>query len=297
MKKWITMLLTLLLLPCLSFAETVVTSFYPIWLMALNLTQGISEVNVRNLAAPTTGCLHDYQLQMADIKALSEADIFLVNGAGMENFLLKVAGDLPDLPIIEASAGIGLLGEGEAVEIGEGEESEGNSHIWLDPSRAIRMAENLAEGLTGVFPAYAEVIAENLAGYRSRLETLDQQLREGLRNLSRREIVTFHEAFPYFAASYDLHVVAVVNKEPGETLTGSEMAELARELIRLGHPPLFVEPQYTDLSAQTLSRETGSPVYTLDPVVTGPESDVPLDYYETVMLQNMQTLLTALSDH
>ena len=188
MKKWITMLLTLLLLPCLSFAETVVTSFYPIWLMALNLTQGISEVNVRNLAAPTTGCLHDYQLQMADIKALSEADIFLVNGAGMENFLLKVAGDLPDLPIIEASAGIGLLGEGEAVEIGEGEESEGNSHIWLDPSRAIRMAENLADGLCELFPEYSETITANLEDYRNRLTVLDEQLRDGLRDLPRREL-------------------------------------------------------------------------------------------------------------
>ena len=56
-----------------------------------------------------------------------------------------------------------------------------------------------------------------------------------------------------------------------------------------------MEPQYTDLSAQTLSRETGSPVYSLDPIVTGPETDVPLDYYETVMLQNMNTLIEALS--
>ena len=57
-----------------------------------------------------------------------------------------------------------------------------------------------------------------------------------------------------------------------------------------------VEPQYTDLSAETLARETGSSVYSLDPVVTGPETDVPLDYYETVMLQNMNTLIEALSD-
>ena len=57
-----------------------------------------------------------------------------------------------------------------------------------------------------------------------------------------------------------------------------------------------MEPQYEDLSARTLSAETGSPVYSLDPVVTGPEENVPLDYYETVMLQNMNTLITALSE-
>ena len=296
MKKLISLLMILLLLPCLASSETVVTSFYPVWVMTLNLTRGLEDhVTVRNLAAPTVGCLHDYQLQTSDMKVLSGADAFLVNGAGMEAFLPEITRALPSLPVIEASEGIELLENGDAVEILESEEEEINSHLWLDPSRAARMAENLAAGLIRLMPADEEVITANLQDYRSRLESLDRQLRSGLENLPRRDIVTFHEAFPYFAAAYDLHVVAVVNKEPGEVLTPSQMAVLVREIIRLGNPPLFVEPQYTDLSAQTLSRETGSSVWSLDPMVTGPEEDVPLDYYETVMLQNMNTLIEALS--
>ena len=296
MKKMISLLMILLLLPCLASSETVVTSFYPVWVMTLNLTRGLEDhVTVRNLAAPTVGCLHDYQLQTSDMKVLSGADAFLVNGAGMEAFLPEITRALPSLPVIEASEGIELLENGDAVEILESEEEEVNSHLWLDPSRAVRMAENLAAGLIRLMPADEEVITANLQDYRSRLESLDRQLRSGLENLPRRDIVTFHEAFPYFAAAYDLHVVAVVNKEPGEVLTPSQMAVLVRVIIRLGNPPLFVEPQYTDLSAQTLSRETGSSVWSLDPMVTGPEEDVPLDYYETVMLQNMNTLIEALS--
>ena len=296
MKKLISLLMILLLLPCLASSETVVTSFYPVWVMTLNLTRGLEDhVTVRNLAAPTVGCLHDYQLQTSDMKVLSGADAFLVNGAGMEAFLPEITRALPSLPVIEASEGIELLENGDAVEILESEEEDVNSHLWLDPSRAVRMAENLAAGLIRLMPADEEVITANLQDYRSRLESLDEQLRSGLENLPRRDIVTFHEAFPYFAAAYDLHVVAVVNKEPGEVLTPSQMAVLVREIIRLGNPPLFVEPQYTDLSAQTLSRETGSSVWSLDPMVTGPEEDVPLDYYETVMLQNMNTLIDALS--
>ena len=296
MKKLISLLMILLLLPCLASSETVVTSFYPVWVMTLNLTRGLEDhVTIRNLAAPTVGCLHDYQLQTSDMKVLSGADAFLVNGAGMEAFLPEITRALPSLPVIEASEGIELLENGDAVEILKSEEEEVNSHLWLDPSRAVRMAENLAAGLIRLMPADEEVITANLQDYRSRLESLDEQLRSGLENLPRRDIVTFHEAFPYFAAAYDLHVVAVVNKEPGEVLTPSQMAVLVREIIRLGNPPLFVEPQYTDLSAQTLSRETGSSVWSLDPMVTGPEEDVPLDYYETVMLQNMNTLIEALS--
>ena len=296
MKRFTALLLVLVLFPCLALSETVVTSFYPVWMMTLNLTRGLEDhVTVRNLAAPSVGCLHDYQLQTSDMKVLSGADAFVVNGAGMEAFLPEIARALPDLPVIEASEGIALLENGDAVEILEAEEEEVNSHLWLDPVRAVRMAENIAAGLVRLMPEDASVISANLQDYRSRLETLDQQLREGLEDLPRRDIVTFHEAFPYFAAAYGLHVVAVVSKEPGEVLTPAQMAVLVREITRLGNPPLFVEPQYTDLSAQTLSRETGSSVWSLDPMVTGPEEDVPFDYYETVMLQNMDTLIDALS--
>ena len=297
MKKFMILLLALLVLPGLALCETIVTSFYPIWIMTLNLTSGLEDhVTVRNLAAPTVGCLHAYQLQPADMKALTAADAFLINGAGMEAFLPEITRSLPDLPIVEASEGIELLENGSAVEILEAEEEgETNSHIWLDPLRAVRMAENLAAGLIRVLPGDEAVITANLADYRVRLEALDARLRQGLGDLSRKDIVTFHEAFPYFAAAYGLNVVAVVNKEPGEVLTPAQLGELVREIRLLGNPPLFVEPQYTDLSAQTLSSETGAPVYSLDPIVTGPEENVPPDYYETVMLQNMNTLITALS--
>ena len=275
--------------------KTVVTSFYPIWLITLNLTSGVDSLTVRNLAAPTVGCLHDYQLQTSDMKSLSDADALLVNGAGMESFLPEITRAFPNLPVLTASEGIELLQEGDAVQIGDPEEEEVNSHIWLDPVRAVRMAENLAAGLTGIFPEYGDAISANLESYRSRLLKLDEKLRDGLKDLPRREIVTFHEAFPYFAAAYGLKVVAVVNKEPGEVVSPAQMGDLVREITRLGNPPLFVEPQYTDLSAETLARETGSAVYSLDPVVTGPAENVPLDYYETVMLKNMDVLIEALS--
>ena len=293
MKKWIALLFLLLFLPVAASAETIVTSFYPVWLITLNLTKGLDHVTVRNLAAPSAGCLHDYQLQTADMKVLSDADALLVNGAGMEAFLPEITRAMPDLPVIVASDGIDLLKNDCTVQIGDAEE-ETNSHIWLDPKRAIQMAENLAEGLNGVLPGAENLIAANLAEYRARLLELDESIKKGLENLVSRDIVTFHEAFPYFASAYGLRVVAVVNKEPGETLSPAQMGQLILAIQDLGNPPLFVEPQYTDLSARTLANETGSKVFILDPVVTGPEEDVPLDYYEKIMLQNMDSLISAL---
>ena len=68
MKKKIAVVLSfLLLLPALAGAETLVTSFYPIWILTLNLTDGMDGIEVVNLAEPSTGCLHDYSLQNSDM--------------------------------------------------------------------------------------------------------------------------------------------------------------------------------------------------------------------------------------
>ncbi|MBR2602281.1 MAG: zinc ABC transporter substrate-binding protein [Clostridia bacterium] len=295
MKKVFAFLLALVLLPAASLGETIVTSFYPIWLLALNLADGVPELEVRNLAAPGTGCLHDYQLQTGDMKVLSEADLFLVNGAGMESYLDHVFSAFPDLPVAEAAAGIPLLTETDALTIGENEDDgEINAHIWLSAANAAVMAENLAKAMEAQFPDRQEKIEDNRKALQARLLALDQELRDGLSGLPRKEIITFHEAFPYFARAYGLDIVAVVNREPGETLTPAQLAQLAEAIVALDAPPLFVEPQYEDLSARTLAAETGAAIYTLDPVVTGPEEDVPPDYYETVMRRNMETLREAL---
>ena len=295
MKRVFAFLLALVLLPAASLGETIVTSFYPIWLLALNLADGVPELEVRNLAAPGTGCLHDYQLQTGDMKVLSEADLFLVNGAGMESYLDHVFSAFPDLPVAEAAAGIPLLTETDALTIGENEDDgEINAHIWLSAANAAVMAENLAKAMEAQFPDRQEKIEDNRKALQARLLALDQELREGLSGLPRKGIITFHEAFPYFARAYGLDIVAVVNREPGETLTPAQLAQLAEAIVALDAPPLFVEPQYEDLSARTLAAETGAAIYTLDPVVTGPEEDVPPDYYETVMRRNMETLREAL---
>ena len=172
---------------------------------------------------------------------------------------------------------------------------EANAHIWLDAQNAIQMVDNLADGLISAMPQYEAQIEQNRADYVARLTALDAELKETLAAVPNKNIVTFHEAFPYFARAYGLTVAAVVNHEPGDALSPAQLAELVRTIRELNNPPLFTEPQYDDMAAQTISRETGAPIYTLDPVVTGPETDVPLTYYEDRMRENMQTLLVALT--
>lgn len=298
MKRLLALLLAAMLLPLGAVAETIVTSFYPIYLFTLNLTEGLEGIEVRNLAAPDTGCLHDYQLQTGDMKKLAEADAFLINGAGMESYLSGVMEAFPNLPVVDASAGIELLcaeEEHDHEHDHDHDHGEYNAHVWLDAKNAQTMVRNLADGLMTACPASAEQIAANRDTYVARLTALDQELTAALAELPRKDIVTFHEAFPYFAQAYGLNVAAVVNREPSDALSPAKLAELVKTLRSLGVPPLFVEPQYQDMAAQTLARETGAQLYTLDPIVTGPVTDIPLTYYEDVMRANVQVLLTALT--
>lgn len=294
MKKILCCLLTLLLLfPTLACGETVVTSFYPVWILALNLTEGVESLEVVNLAENTTGCLHDYSLQNSDMTVLSGADALLVNGAGMEAFLPVIASANPNLPIVDATSGLPFLSESDIVEIGEAEEGEEvNSHLWLDPQRAAGMASNLADGLIRLFPDRERQITENLNAFRDRLLALDETLREGLAGMQRKVII-FHEAFPYFAEACGLPVAAVVNKEPEDSLPTAQLVRVADLIKAEDSMPLILKSIEEDPAVNTLVNETGVTVCELDPMTSGPE-DPPLDYYETVMIQNMKALQEAL---
>ena len=130
----------------------IVASFYPVYIAALNLADGVEGVEVVSLTGPTTGCLHDYQLSPDNRITLSGASLLAVNGAGAESFLDGVLAQSPDLPVVDTSAGVPLIESGEHHEHeghdhSEQEEVFYNEHIWTSPERYRRQVENLRDGL------------------------------------------------------------------------------------------------------------------------------------------------------
>ena len=93
---------------------TVVTSFYPMYIATLNIVDGVKGVRLENLSEPQTGCLHDFQLTPEDMKLLSTADIFVINGGGIESFMSDVAKAYPKLDVVEACEDVALLSDDEA---------------------------------------------------------------------------------------------------------------------------------------------------------------------------------------
>jgi zinc transport system substrate-binding protein len=214
--------------------------------------------------------------------ALSKADVFVINGAGMEAFLDRALKRAPRLRVVDASEGIELL---------RGAGGEANPHVWVSVRLAIRQVRNIARGLETLDPARAPAYAVGASNYVARLEALDVRMREGLSGVAGRDIVTFHEAFPYFARDFGLRVAGVVEREPGSEPGARELAATIETVRRLKVRALFAEPQYPGKCAETIARETGCRVRTLDPVVSGPPDK---DAYVAAMERNLTVLQEAL---
>jgi len=261
---------------------TVLTSFYPIYISTINVTKNIEKVQVINMTKPQTGCLHDYQLTPEDLKTLEKADVFVINGAGMEAFIDKALKQQPDLKIIEASKGIELLKD---------DNDEENPHVWVSISNDILQVRNIAEHLSLIDSANAPKYKSNAEEYIKKLEILKTKMHQNLDGVKNKNIITFHEAFPYFAQEFNLNIAAVIEREPGSEPSPKELEETINTVRDLKITALFAEPQYPAKAAETIARETGAKVYALDPVVTG---DLTLDSYINIMELNLKTLEEAI---
>ncbi|WP_106627783.1 metal ABC transporter substrate-binding protein [Selenomonas massiliensis] len=262
----------------------IVTSFYPMYLATINITDGVNGVEVYNMTKPQTGCLHDYQLMTEDMKTLEKADAFVINGAGMEDFMDKVTEQQKKLKVIDASRGIELIHDEEG----------DNPHVWLSVTDAIAQVRNIADQLKEADPAHADAYEKNAAAYIEKLTALKSEMHAALDNVPHKDIVTFHEAFPYFAKEFNLNIIGVVEREPGTEPTPTELQETIEQVNALPTKVLFTEPQYSPAAAETIARETGAKIYTLDPVVTGEATPQAKNAYIDTMKANMKVLKEAL---
>ncbi len=288
---------------------TIVTSFYPIFIHTINITRDIPGVEVINMTQPQTGCLHDYQLTPDNIKLLESAEFFVINGAGMESFMDKVVEQLPGLKVVEASRDVEMISEGSHAHEGDSHEDKNstgdssnaskeagtpNPHVWVSISGAVSQVENIASGLSEYDPKHSAEYERNAKDYIIKLEAQKEKMHEAMKSITNRNIVTFHEAFPYFAKEFDLNVIAVIEREPGSEPGAGELAKTVGKIRESGVKALFAEPQYSPKAADTIARETGARVYYLDPVVTGTTGDKDYDAYLKAMDSNLKVLLEAL---
>ena len=283
MKNTLTALLTALAVTTTALAQTttdttrplrIVTSFLPIQSHTLAIAGQNAEVV--QLLGKDAGP-HDFQLSPSDVKKLAEADLFIINGAGIEDWLddlVKKSGN-KDLVIVDTSKGVDLVESPEEVAIAGGhghhhhQGDGGNPHIWLDPVIAQKQAANIVAALQKADPANAAAYAENGAAYAAELEALDAEYRATLKPLPNKNLVSFHDAFPYLSARYGLNYVGAIAEFPEKDPTPRQLASLVDKIRELQVGVLFAETGYAPGLLEKIAKETGAKVSSLDTLEVG----------------------------
>ena len=270
-----------------------VTSFYPMYVLAENITAGVEGITVANLTENQTGCLHDYQLTSRDMKLLSRADAFLVNGAGMELFIEKVIESNEMLPVIEASHGIPLLEGQEHHHHTEEENHDGhthahdaNGHVWMDVERYRQQVKVVKEELQMLLPEQATALEQAAKEYDAKLQTLAQYAESLKPYTEGSHVVIFHEAFAYLAECLGMEVLVSLSLDEENLPSAGEIAEVIEEINYHGGAYVFIEREY-EAYADKIIKETDATVFYLNPLTAGDGS--PDSYYED-MRNNLDVL-------
>ncbi len=273
--------------------SVIAVSFYPVYIFTSNLVDGVEGLSVICMAEQTSGCLHDYTLTARDARLLSDADVFVINGAGLESFLTDISETNEDLPIIDSSSDIELICSHHHEEDEHHAHShENNSHIWLSVENAKKQVLNIRNGLIEYYPQHEKQINENYENYIKRLDALSDELKKTYETASGEKIITFHGAYEYMAEESGLEIIECIESDEGGEPSAKKIAHLCDMIPENNIKALFVEPDYNGSAAEILANETGVQIFVLNPVTSGEDS---LSAYEDIMKENIQTILKAVS--
>ncbi len=254
---------------------------------------GGDKIRVRALAPAGTDP-HSFQPTPDTIRVLSQAKVIFFNGSGLEEWWDKTIKSArpPEVPVIELSRGLATLtppGQGHA------HAAQPDPHAWLDPILAKAYVERIRDTLAKVDTADAAAYAARAKAYTARLDELDAWIRGqvGQVPIERRKLVTFHDAFQYFAKRYGLAVKGYIVSSPGKEPSAKALAEVVRRIQQDRIPAVFAEADFSAKILETLGKDAGVKVVTN--LYDGSLSDgPPADTYINLMRHNVATIVGAL---
>ena len=255
--------------------------------------------------------VHTFEPSPADAQKLAGADLIVMNGLGLDEWalsLLEAAGkseeDVLELAegIDESNAWVYLEGEEHDEEEGEEHsEEEGEEHghggtdphIWLDPKGAAIYVNRIAARVAAELPERAAAIESARDVGLAEIVALDEELRVGFTAVeaSARKIVTFHDAFGYFARAYEIEIVGVAVEAPGQEPSAKEIAALIDAIKAAGVTSVFSEAQFPSKVLDQVAAETGATV--LENLYSDALGDAPANSYLGAMRANASAILAS----
>lgn len=238
----------------------IVTSFYPMYIIAENLVQGANNVELVNMADVNVGCLHDYTLTTEDMKEVEDADIFIINGLGMEKFLEKVINLNGDMYVLDSSTNIQNLIK---------DEDEINPHIWTSINNYILQVKNISKELQNKDAINAQVYKENEEKYVEKLENLKEEYLEELKDLEGKKAVILNESFEYMAQELKIDATTIKTDHEESTLSAETLKNVIDKMKNENISMIILDKNDNKSNAETIANETGAKIYELNSGLTG----------------------------
>ena len=238
----------------------IVTSFYPMYIIAENITEGANNIELVNMADVNVGCLHDYTLTTEDMKKVEDADIFISNGLGMENFIDKILESNSDMQVIDSSVDVTNL---------ISDDNEVNGHIWTNIDNYIKQVESVAGGLKKVNEENAAIYDENAREYIEKLNDLKKEYSEALEILNGKKAVVLNEAFEYMGQELGLDMIVIKTDHEESTLSAEVLKNTIDRVKKENIEMIIIDKNDNKSNAETISKETGAKIFELNSGLSG----------------------------
>jgi len=280
--------------------KSVIVSFYPLFIHTLNVAGDKMKVDI---LLPPGVSVHDFNCKPSDIKKIADADLLLVNGAGLDDFALKIAENYRQsgLKTADASYGVELIsaagGEVCAGHDHAGHAHEGNAglsdpHTWLSPKNAVIQVKNIADALSGIDPENASYYGANAAAYIKMLDGLDKTAVEKLSPFKGLKFIVFHGSFAYFARDYGLVQDSIADSF-GNAPKPSKIKEIYDIIKRENIKFLVAEPGFQNKEIKALSEQYALEIIELNPMGLYAPAKSADHYYIEIMKSNIDKLAAA----
>lgn len=233
---------------------------------------------------------HEYEPTPKDIISITEADIFVMNGAGVDPWAERAVSSLGEqgVLVINTSSLIPLL------TVENGEETP-DPHFWLDPVRAVSIIEAIRDALIKKDSAHTPAYTERTAASRAELVALDEEYRTTLSSCVKKDVIASHGAFTYLAQRYGFTVHSIAGLSPEVEPSAGRIADLALLAKKKEIRYIFFEKLVSPKVSETLAREVGAETLLFDPIEgrSGEDLGEGKEYF-LMMRQNLTNLSRAL---
>ena len=238
----------------------IVSSFYPMHILTMNLTKGIKNVNAKSMSDPNMGCIHDHTFTTEDLKKVENADVYVENGLGLEVFNEKIKEAYPKTKIIEAAKNVKDFKK---------DDDENNGHVWTSIDDYINQVQYVSGQLQAANPENKDKYAENEKSYVEKLNKLKSDYKDKLSKVEGKKALVLDETLPSFCVFTKIQEIDIKTDHEEESISAEVLKQTIADMKKDKIKAIFITKGSDKKNAEAIAKETGAKIYELNSCMIG----------------------------